>query len=76
MKIRQIKDSRNQHIVAIERDGELYCWFANASMHIVDVAFAALRRDLARHGEEVVDLAALRRITRRTARSGRIVYDV
>lgn len=76
MKIRQITDSRNQHIVAIEKDGDLRCYFTNASLHTACATFASLRRDIANHGESVVEFDNLPKITRRTAKSGRTIYDI
>lgn len=76
MKVRQITDSRNQHIVAVEHNGELRCFFKNSSLHTAQVAFDNLRRDIARHGESVAEFDALPKISVRTAKSGRTVYDV
>ena len=45
-------------------------------MHTAGVAFDNLRRDIARHGESVVEFNALPRIAIRTAKSGRTVYDI
>ncbi len=76
MKIHQITDSHNQHIVAIEKGEELRCFFKHYSLHIAQVAFDNLRRDLARHGESVVEFEKLPKISSRTANSGRTVRDV
>lgn len=76
MKIRQITDSRNQHIVAIEKDGELRCYFKNSSLHTACAVFSSLRRDIANHGETAVEFDALPKITSRIAKTGRTVYDV
>lgn len=76
MKVRQITDSRNQHIVAVEHNGELRCFFHNSSLHTTKVAFDNLRRDIARHGESVTEFETLPKIVSRTAKSGRMVYDV
>ena len=76
MKIRQIIDSRNQKIVAVEKDGELRCYFKDASLHAAGVALATLRRDIDNHGEGVVKFSTLPAISVRVARSGRKVYDV
>lgn len=76
MKIRQITDSRNQHIIAIEKDGELRCYFKNHSLHTAGAVIETLGRDIARHGETIVDFNALPKITSRTAKTGRTIYDV
>lgn len=76
MKIRQITDSRNQHIVAIEKGGELRCYFKNSSLHTAGAALNSLRRDIANHGETVVEFNALPKITSRIAKSGRTIYEV
>ena len=57
MKIRQITDSRNQHIVAIEKDGELRCYFKNSSLHTAGATLSSLRRDIANH-EVLAEVAA------------------
>lgn len=75
MKIRQIKDSKNQHIVAIERGDELRCFFKNSSLHTAQVAFDNLCRDIARHGESVAEFDTLPIISVRIAKSGRRIYD-
>lgn len=76
MKIRQITDSFNQHIVAIEKDSELRCFFKFHSLHTCNVAYDNLRRDIARHGESVIKFESFPKITSRIAKSGRIIYDV
>jgi hypothetical protein len=76
MKIRQITDSHNQHIVALEKDGELRCYFKNSSLHAAGVALSSLRRDIANHGETVVEFDALPKITSRIAKTGRVIFDV
>ena len=76
MKIHQITDSRNQHIVAVEKDGEQRCYFKNSSMHTAGAALSSLRRDIANHGETVVKFDTLPKITGRIARTGRTIYDV
>ena len=76
MKIRQITDSRNQHIVAIEKDGELRCYFKNSSLHTAGATPSSLRRDIANHGETVIEFNTLPKITSRIAKTGRTIYDV
>ena len=76
MKIRQITDFRNQHIVAIEKDSELRCYFKNSSLHTAGTALSSLRRDIANHGETVVEFNTLPQITSRIAKTGRTIYDV
>lgn len=76
MKIRQIQDSRNQHLVAIEHDGELRCYSKNSSLHTAGATLSSLRRDIANHGETVVEFNTLPKITSRIAKSGRTIYDV
>ena len=76
MKIRQITDSRNQHIVAIEKDGDLRCYFKNHSIHTAGEALSSLRRDIANHGESVVNFAALPPVWVRMAKSVRRIYVV
>ena len=76
MKIRQITDSRNQHIVAIEKDGELRCYFKNSSLHTAGATLSSLRRDIANHGETVIEFNTLPTITSRIAKTGRTIYDV
>lgn len=77
MKVHQITDSRNQHIVAIEKEGELRCFFKNHSMHTAGIAFNNLRRDIARHSESFIKFDTLPKIASRIAKkSGRTVYDI
>jgi hypothetical protein len=76
MKIRQITDSTNQHIVALEKNGELRCYFKYSSLHTAQAVADTLRRDIARHGDDVVTFETLPLIARRIAKSGRTVYDV
>ncbi|MBI2306110.1 MAG: hypothetical protein HYU78_02295 [Rhodocyclales bacterium] len=76
MKVRQITDSRNQHLVAVEHNGELRCYFKDSSSHTASVAFETVKRDIARHGESVVGFAELPLIVSRTAKTGRTIYDV
>lgn len=76
MKIRQIKDSRNQHIVAIEQGDELRCYFKNSSLATAGVALQSLHRDIANHGESVVEFETLPLVSVRVANSGRKIYDV
>ena len=76
MKIKQVQDSRNQHIVAIEHNGEFRCFFTDSSLHTAGVAFENLRRDIARHGESVVDFDSLPKLTSRAGKSGRTIYDI
>ena len=76
MKIRQITDSRNQHIVAIEKDGELRCYFKNSSLHTAGAALSILHRNIFNHGETVVEFDTLPKITSRIAKTGRTIYDV
>lgn len=76
-KIKQLQDDHNQHIVAIERNGELRCYFRDASLHACGNVVATLNRDITRHGEDVIgDINAMPLIVRRTAKSGRTVYAV
>lgn len=76
MKIRQIKDSMNQHVIAIEKNDKLRCFFKNYSMHAAQVASDSLRRDIARHGESVVDFETLPAIYIRVSKAGKTIYDV
>lgn len=76
MKIHQIKDFRNQHVVAIENDGEFRCFFRDSSLHAAQVAYDNLHRDIARHGKSVVGFGALPIISVRVAKSGRKIYGV
>lgn len=76
MEVRQIQDSRNQHIVAIEKNGELRCYSKFHSAAVISATKASLVRDIARHGETVVDFASLPLIDTRIAKSGRRIYDV
>lgn len=65
--IRTAQDERNQHVVLV--DGRVYA--RNASLAIASATAAALRRDIARHGEAVVDLAALPVAQYRVTKAGR-----
>ena len=76
MKVSQIQDSRNQHIVAIENNGELRCYSKFHSAAVISATKSTLLRDIARHGETVVDFASLPLIETRIAKSGRRIYDV
>ena len=79
MKIRQIQDSRNQHIVAIDNGTELRCYFKDSSTHTCSAVANTLRRDAARFGRDVgeqANFSALPLITSRKAKSGRTIYDV
>ena len=76
MEIRQVTDSRNQHIVAIEKDGELRCFFRSSASHTAAVALNNLNIDIFRHGESVVKFDELPLINKRIAKSGRTIYDV
>ena len=76
MEIKQVQDSRNQHIVAVEHNGEFRCFFTDASLHTAGVALENLRRDIARHGESVVGFDSLPKLTSRTGKSGRAIYDI
>ncbi len=75
MKIKQVQDSSNQHIVAVEHNGEFRCFFADSSLHTAGVAFENLRRDIARHGESVVEFDTLKKLAVRTGKSGCVIYD-
>ena len=75
MKIRQITDSRNQHIISIEKDGETRIYFKNSSLHTACAALSSLLRDIANHGETVVEFGTLPKITSRIAKTGRTIYD-
>lgn len=75
MKIRQVQDSRNQHIVAIELNGELRSFFTDSSLHTCGAVINTLRRDIARHGESVLEFSSLPLIAVRKAKSGRKVFD-
>jgi hypothetical protein len=79
MKIRQIQDSRNQHIVAIDSGVELRCYFKDSSAHTAGAVADTLRRDAARFGQDVgeqANFATLPLIASRKAKSGRTIYDV
>lgn len=76
MKICQIKDSRNQHIVAIEQGDELRCYFKSSSLATAGVTLQSLHRDIANHGESVVEFETLPLVSVRVAKSGRKIYDV
>lgn len=79
MKIRQIQDSRNQHIVAIDNGTELRCYFKDSSTHACGVVADTLRRDVRGSGMNVgeyANFASLPLITSRKAKSGRTIYDV
>lgn len=79
MKIRQIQDSRNQHIVAIDSGAELRCYFKDSSTHTCGAVADTLRRDAARSDMDVgayANFATLPVIASRKAKSGRTIYDV
>jgi hypothetical protein len=77
MKIRQVQDENNQHIVAVEKDGEMRCFFRWHTLAAASLAYQNLLRDIARHGEEVVKFDALLPITFRISkRSGKKIYMV
>jgi len=76
MKVQQVQDSRNQHIVAVNRDGDMRCFFIDSSSHTASVAAENLRRDIARHGDAVLDFAALPKLRSRVAASGRVIFDL
>jgi len=76
MKVRQIQTENNQHVVAIEKDGEIRCYFENASLQTAGATLESLRRDIANHGETVVDFTSLPLVSSRTAKSGKTMYSV
>lgn len=76
MKIRQSIDSQNQHVVALEKDNVFRCYFRSYSLQAACEAFTSLSRDISRHGEAVVDFAALPEIACRTSKKGRMIFDV
>ena len=71
MKIKQIQDIQGQHLVALEHDGQLRCWFRNDSLHAAGVARENLLRDMDSVKWEFLPLI---RVT--TAKSGRKLYEV
>jgi hypothetical protein len=74
MKIRQIQTETNQHVVAIEKDGDLRCYFVNSSIQTAGATIDSLRRDIANHGESVIEFSALPLIASRTSKSGKTLY--
>lgn len=65
--IKIAQDEHHQHVVLV--DGRVYT--RNASLHIAAATAATLRRDIARHGAAVIDLAALPVAEYRTTSAGR-----
>lgn len=65
--IKITQDEHNQHVVLV--DGRVYA--RNASLAIAAATAATLRRDIARHGAGVIDLAALPAAEYRTTAAGR-----
>lgn len=76
MKIRQIQDSQNQHVVAVELNGELRCYMQHASSHVISVTAETLSRDIARHGNSIVQFDTLPKITCRKSQGGKDIFDV
>ena len=74
------QDVRGQNSLRIgcpaREDGELRCYFKNSSLHTAGAALSSLRRDIANHGETVVEFNTLPQITSRIANTGRTIYDV
>lgn len=79
MKIVQIQDSRNQHIVAVEHDGELRCLHRFHDAAAISQICHTVERDLVRVGEApfIAEFPSLVPILPRIAKgSGRKVFDI
>lgn len=76
MKLSQLQTENNQHVVAVEKDGVLRCYFENSSLHTCGVTLQSLRNDIANHGESVVGFDALPLIAQRTTKAGKMAFTV
>lgn len=76
LKIEIIQDDRNLWVVAIERQGRLLAYFTSNSMHGAYNFLTVMKRDLKRHGIEIVDFENLKVITERSAKSGKTIYHI
>jgi hypothetical protein len=57
--IRTITDERGRHAVIVTLDGECRVFFRHDTASVAGAAYNNLRRDIARHGESVIDFVAL-----------------
>lgn len=68
------QDERNQHALLVTLEGETRVFTRNSSYHVVSATEAALRRDVARHGVDVLaktEFSALPVAQFRTTKAGK-----
>lgn len=73
MMIRTIQDERNQHAVIITYQGQDRVYSRHHSAHVIAATAAAVRRDIARHGVNAVDLTDCPLAEYRTTRAGKLL---
>ena len=69
--IRIAADERNHHAVVVTIDGESRIFFRHDTESVCSAAYNNLRRDVARHGEDVIGFASLPAAEYRTTKAGR-----
>ena len=75
MKTSLKQTATGEWFVAVEQDQETRCYFKYSSQTCC-VALQNLNRDIARHGQEVINFDELPVVTSRIAKSGRKVYEL
>ena len=69
--IRIETDERGHHAVVVTVDDKSRVFFRHATASVAGAACASLRRDIARHGEDVIGFDALPVAEYRTTKAGR-----